>query len=183
VAIAIAAMIHNQARFGEPFEFGHIYLAIRQQENIETYGMFSHHFLSRNLAVALALLPEWRASTPHVWINGHGLALWFTTPILIGLLWPAVRGPWHRPLWLCVALVAVPSLLYHNSGWLQFGYRFALDYMVLLFALLCVGGRPLTWVARGLIVAAIAINLFGAVTFARFNQYYDTKSYDVVIRH
>jgi hypothetical protein len=55
--------------------------------------------------------------------------------------------------------------------------------MVLLFALLAVGGRPLTRTTRALIVVAIAINLFGAITFARFNQFYDTKSYDTVVAH
>ena len=35
-----------------------------------------------------------------------------------------------------------PSLFYMNSGWVQFGYRFSLDYMVFLIVLLAIGGRP-----------------------------------------
>ncbi len=183
LVLAAGAMIYNYARFGEPLEFGHIYLAVRQQENIETYGMFSHRYLSRNLAVAFALLPELSWSKPQVLINAHGLAIWFTTPILLALLWPRIKGPLHRPLWLTVVLVAVPTLFYHNSGWQQFGYRFSLDYMVLLFALLAVGARPLGRIGRALIVIAIVINLFGAATFARYNQFYENDSFDVVIKH
>ncbi len=183
VAIAVVAMIYNRARFGEPLEFGHIYLAVRQQDNIETWGMFSSHYLSRNLAVALALLPELSTTAPFVKINGHGLALWFTTPLLLFLAWPRQRGVWHRPLWLTAIAVAVPSLLYMNSGWLQFGCRFSLDYVVFLFALLAVGGRPLGRTAKALIIVAIAINLFGAITFARYNQFYDNDSYGTVIAH
>lgn len=184
-AFAIAGMVFNQVRFGSPTEFGHSYLQVRQQAQIEQYGLASYHYLARNLAVAFTLLPDLVPRPPYVQISGHGLALWFTTPVLVLLLWPRVRGPLHRPLWLCVAAVALPSLLYQNSGWVQFGYRFSLDYLVLLVLLLAVGGRPLTRTARALIVAGIAINLFGAVTFDRAWQYYRVggNSYEVVVAH
>jgi hypothetical protein len=184
-AFAIAGMVFNQVRFGSPTEFGHSYLQVRQQAQIEQYGLASYHYLARNLAVAFTLLPDLVPRPPYVQISGHGLALWFTTPVLVLLLWPRVRGPLHRPLWLCVAAVALPSLLYQNSGWVQFGYRFSLDYLVLLILLLAVGGRPLTRTARALIVAGIAINLFGAITFDRAWQYYRVggNSYEVVVAH
>ena len=183
VLIAVAGMVYNAARFGSPTEFGHSYLAVRQQGQMEESGLFSYSYLSRNLAVAFALLPQLSADSPHLVIGGHGLALWFTTPILIFLLWPRERGTWHWPLWITVAMVAVPSLFYQNSGWLQFGYRFALDYMVLLIALLAIGGRPLGRAGKLLIAIAIAINMFGALTCARHNQFYRRDDYGVIIRH
>jgi hypothetical protein len=183
VVIAAAGMAFNLARFDQPFEFGHSYLAVRQQAQMEESGLFSLDYLGRNLAVALALLPRLTGESPYLQISGHGLAVWFTTPILFFLLWPRERGAWHRPLWLTVALVAVPSLLYQNSGWLQFGYRFALDYMPLLIALLAIGGRPLGRAGKALIVAGIAINLFGAITFARHTEFYRSDDHGVVIRH
>jgi uncharacterized membrane protein YhaH (DUF805 family) len=183
VLIAAAGMAYNLARFDQPFEFGHSYLAVRQQAQMEESGLFSIDYLSRNLAVAFTLLPRLTGEPPYLQIGGHGLALWFTTPILFFLLWPRERGAWHRPLWLTVVLVAVPSLLYQNSGWLQFGYRFALDYMPLLIALLAIGGRPLGRLGKALIVAGIAINLFGAITFARHTDFYRSDDYGVVIRH
>jgi hypothetical protein len=183
VVIAVIGMVYNAARFGSPTEFGHSYLAVRQQGQMEESGLFSYAYLSRNLTVALALLPQWSPDSPHIVIGGHGLALWFTTPILFFLLWPRERGAWHWPLWITVAAVALPSLFYQNSGWLQFGYRFALDYMVLLVVLLAIGGRPLGRAGKALIAVAIAINLFGAVTFARHNQFYRRDDYGVIIRH
>jgi hypothetical protein len=185
MVIAIVAAIHNHVRFGEATEFGHGYLAVRQQQQMETIGMFSLDYLSRNLAVAFALLPDFSAAAPHISISGHGLAMWFTTPVLVLLLWPRQRPALHRDLWLTVALVAVPTFLYQNSGWFQFGYRFSLDYMALLIVLLAVGGRPLTRVAKGLIIAGVIINLFGALTFNRQHHYYrgDTATYNVVVKH
>jgi hypothetical protein len=178
-------MVFNLVRFGAPTEFGHSYLQVRQQAQIEQHGLASYHYLARNLAVAFTLLPDVLPRPPHVQISGHGLALWFTTPVLVLLLWPRERGPLHRPLWLCVAAVALPSLLYQNSGWVQFGYRFSLDYLVLLILLLAVGGRPLTRTVKALILAGIVINLFGAITFDRAWQYYRVggNSYEVVVAH
>jgi len=183
VVVAAGAMLYNYLRFDECFEFGHRYLDVLQQSNIEAHGMFSFQYLSRNLAVAIALLPSFSLTSPFIVISGHGLALWLTTPLLLTLLWPRTRGPWHRPLWLTTAAVALPTLFYQNSGWVQFGYRFSLDYVVLLFALLAVGGRPLTRPAKFLIVVGVVINLFGAITFARFPQFYDQSSYTKVLRN
>lgn len=185
VAFAIAGMAYNYARFGAPTEFGHTYLEVRQQAQIEQYGLASYHYLARNLAVAFTLLPEILPRAPYLQISGHGLALWFTTPILLFVLWPRERNPLHRTLWLCVAVVALPSLLYQNSGWVQFGYRFSLDYLVLLVMLLAIGGRPLTRFAKALIIAGIVINLFGAITFDRAWKYYRVggNTYDVVVPH
>jgi hypothetical protein len=184
IAGAIAAW-YNFIRFGEAGEFGHSYLAVRQQAQIERYGLFNLHYLGRNLAVAFTLLPDLSLRAPHVSISGHGLAMWFTTPALFYLLWPRERGVLHRAWWITVALVAAFTLLYQNSGWLQFGYRFSLDYMVILVALLALGGRPLTRTFRTLIVVGILINLFGAVTFNREWKYYraDNATYSTVVAH
>ena len=169
--VALAAGF-NLARFGEITEFGHRYLEVRQQAHIEEFGLFNLRYLPRNLAAALTLLPSVSSQWPFLSISGHGLALWFPSPALLWLLRPAKRGPLHRPLWITVALVALWTLLYQNTGWFQFGYRFSLDYMVFLIALLAVGERPLGRIFRTLVIVGIVISLFGAVTFQRFNHFY-----------
>ena len=189
LAIAVVGMIYNYLRFESPTEFGHSYLAlgnrqpVRQQVQIEQWGLASFHYLSRNLSVAFTLLPELVPRSPWIQISGHGLALWVTTPALLLLVWPRDKGPLHRVLWLTVLLVALPSLLYMNSGWFQFGYRFSLDYTVFLVMLLAVGGRPIGRVAKALIAIGVVVNLFGAWTFDRKYEYYRTggSAYDVVV--
>lgn len=185
IVIAVVAAIYNAARFDAPTEFGHSYLNVRQQAQIEAHGLFSYQYLARNLAVAFTLLPEFPDRGPWVQISGHGLALWVTTPAFLLLLWPTARPPIHRALWLTAACVAVPTFFYQNSGWVQFGYRFSLDYTVFLVCLLAVGGRPLGRVARGLIAAGVVINLWGAWTFARSPAHYRTggNAYGVVVAH
>ena len=188
-AFAIVGIVYNYVRFHSPTEFGHSYLAlgdfrpVRQQLQIENYGLASYHYLARNLAVAFTLLPEVLPKAPYVQVSGHGLAIWVTTPVLLYLLWPRERNALHFPLWVTTLFVAVPSLLYMNSGWVQFGYRFALDYIVFLMMLLAIGGRPLTKLAKALIIAGIVVNLFGAFTFDRAWKYYRVggNAYDSVV--
>ena len=178
VAFAVIGMIYNQVRFGSLTEFGHTYLALGthdpvvQQTNIEQWGLASTHYLSRNLAVALASIPDLLPRSPWIQISGHGLAIWFTTPALLLLLWPRDKGPLHRALWLTTLFVALPSLLYMNTGWFQFGYRFSLDYMVFLVMLLAIGGRPMGRVMKALIVAGVIVNLFGAWSYDREGGHY-----------
>jgi hypothetical protein len=185
LVLGALAAAYNLARFDALGEFGHSYLDVRQQQQIERWGLFSPHYLARNLAVAFTLLPELPGRPPWVQISGHGLALWVTSPILLTLLWPRRRSAIAGGLWLSAAAVALPTLCYQNSGWVQFGYRFSLDYFALLIALLAVGGRPLGRAAKALIVVAIVVNLFGAVSFGRLPQFYRLggDAYQVVVGH
>ncbi len=185
IILAGLAIAHNIVRFDHATEFGHSYLAVRQQAQIETHGLFSIDYLGRNLTVLLTLLPRLGDETVWIKISGHGLAIWVTTPVLLLLLWPRQKPVLARHLWISVTLVAIPTLFYQNSGWVQFGYRFALDYIVLLIALLAIGGRPLNRGFKILIIISISINLFGAITFGRYPQYYqtDNRTYSGIIRN
>ncbi|HVU49492.1 MAG TPA: hypothetical protein VHL80_02335 [Polyangia bacterium] len=175
VAVIGAVLLwHNQARFGDPFEFGHRYLNVQWQERISRFGLFNYHFLSRNLAAALVLLPRIMARAPFVKISQHGMSLLVTSPNLAYTVMPQERSHLTRPLWLTIAAVAIPSLLYQNSGYVQFGYRFSLDYMVYFVVLLAIGNRPFTRLFKGLVVVAFGINLFLAITFDRYMEF----SYD-----
>ncbi|HTA88157.1 MAG TPA: hypothetical protein VK745_01225, partial [Polyangiaceae bacterium] len=70
--------------------------------------------------------------------------------------------------------VALPTLFYQNTGWLQFGYRFSNDYAVFLIALLAIGGYRFGRAFLVLAAAAVLVNAFGAATFGRgaYTAYY-----------
>jgi len=65
------------------------------------------------------------------------MSIFLTSP---GLLY-AIRAPWResRSWWLAGAalLVLIPTLLYYGGGWLQYGYRYALDSIPFVWALCC----------------------------------------------
>lgn len=175
---------HNYVRFGKPFEFGHTYLTTLQADNIQRFGLVNYQYLSRNLAVVLALLPRLLPDAPYVQVSYHGLALWITTPVFLYLVRPepatetGVAAERQRDLRIALLLTAIPialaSLLYQNDGYIQFGYRFSLDYTLLLIVALFLGNRrALTTPGfRALVAVGIAVNLFGAITFGRMWQFY-----------
>lgn len=167
------AMWMNDARFDDPFEFGHTYLQIRWRPRIERWGLFNYHYFSKNLAVFAASTPWLSAHPPYLTISRHGLALWVTTPAILWALWPKKTTLTTWGLWAAVIPVALLNLCYQNSGWAQFGYRFALDYLPLVFVLIALGQRRFRIGFVVLLLWSIAINTFGAATFLRAEQYYD----------
>jgi hypothetical protein len=162
---------HNWARFEQPFEFGHRYLNIQWQERIQRFGLINYHFLSRNLAAALVLLPRLLSHYPFVKISQHGMSLLVTTPALAYTVLPAERSRLRGPLWLTVLITAMPTLLYNNSGYIQPGYRFSLDYMIFLMMVLAVGNRPISRLWKALVVISVPINLFLAIIFDRYAEF------------
>lgn len=182
----------NYARFHNPrpWAFGHEYLTVGWQTRIQRWGLFSYHFLPRNLSVMLASLP-WRPAPTETFgplpgpigdffrsvlhreitipfkISGHGLALWFTTPFYVWLLRPKRTTFLTWAAFFAALGPMAMNLLYQNSGWYQFAYRFSNDYAVLFFVMLAVGVRRLGrafWLAA---IWAVLWNLFGAITFER----------------
>jgi hypothetical protein len=176
-------MVQNLVRFERLGEFGHTYLAAGQIERIKAWGLFNYHFLSRNLASMLALLPRIQAEAPFVTISKHGLAIWFTTPAFLYLLWPKAREAgthrWlHIACWVTVASIATSHLFYQNTGWEQFGYRFQMDYLPFLLVLLAIGRDRLSWLFKLAVVWGVFANAFGAVTFKRMGQFYSDSFFE-----
>jgi len=184
-ALALFGLVHNYLRFGKPLEFGHSFLTTMQADNIQRFGLVNYQYLSRNLATALTLLPKLLPAPPYLQISYHGLALWFTTPALLFLLWPqppahepaSIAGDNRRVLVWVLALACIPialaSLLYQNTGYVQFGYRFSLDYTLPLILLLALTQRlPLRRRFLACVVWGVLVNLFGALTFSRYWQFY-----------
>ena len=176
LAIGGVAMFLNDTRFGDPFEFGHTYLMIRWRPRIEKWGLFNFHFFAKNLSIYVAGLPWLSAAAPYVMISRHGLALWVTSPGLLPLLWPKKITGLMTGLFITCAIVAILDLCYQNSGWVQFGYRFSLDYMPMLIVLLALSRRRFGGLWMTLLVLAIVVNTFGAVTFDRAAMFYDDDS-------
>lgn len=171
----------NAARFGDPFDPGYQYLNIRWRSRIETWGLFNYHFLAKNLAVMWTALPWLQASAPYLKLSRHGVALWVTTPPLLYVLWPRRGSLMMTGLGLAAGAAALADLCYQNSGWIQFGYRFSLDYAMALFALLALGGRRFGKRFALLTLWALLVNLFGAITFDRMERFYDGDASQQVI--
>jgi len=175
VGIALLAM--NYARFGHITEFGHRFLANGEIGRIRDYGLFNYHFIARNLSAAFTLMPRIQPDSPYINLSEHGMSLFLTTPAWLYLFKTRPRQFaedvfWHRLMWACVLVIMIPHMLYQNTGWVQYGYRFSIDYTPFLVVLLAIGRYPQTKVFRLLVIIGIVVSAFGAITFARYTDLY-----------
>lgn len=162
------ALWYNWARFGSPLESGYVLAALPAfLEAQRAKGLFSLAHLPMNLDLFLFRLPELRAELPFFRPDGLGMSVLLTSP---GLLY-ALRAPFRDPravaLGITFVLVLVPNLLYYGGGWLQMGYRYALDAIPFAIALAGMAaarhGIPL-W-AKALIAFGVAVGI-GSVYWA-----------------
>ena len=162
--LAFAAMA-NLARFGSPTDFGHAhFFNNRVNADIRRYGLFSFHYLGRQLNAAFTRLPHIEGG--RLRYDPDGMSLFLTTPLFALLLWPRRRPRLHPILWLTTAATALPGFFYQNTGYVQFGYRFSLDYTPYLLLLLAAGAFPIRRLFLLLGLAGVAVNTWGALVFA-----------------
>ena len=170
--LGVAAAVHNFVRFGSFSEFGHSFLYNnRVNADIDSFGLFSAHYLSRNLRAAFGMVPGISLNPVRLSYDPNGLSLLLTFPLLIFLLVPKRTPRLHWPLWLTVAACALPGLFYQNNGYMQFGFRFSLDYTPYLLLLFAIGG----WAVKNRWVLAasalgLAVNFWGAVAFRGYTE-------------
>jgi hypothetical protein len=67
-----AAVRLQQGPLRQVHRVRHEYLNIAWKERVERWGLFNYHFLSRNLAAALVLLPKIFPHLPFVQYSRHG---------------------------------------------------------------------------------------------------------------
>jgi hypothetical protein len=100
--------------------------------------------------------------------DGLGMSIFITSP---GLLY-AISAPWResRSWWLALAglVVLIPTLLYYGGGWLQYGFRYALDsipFVWLLCGLAAVQDenrrQTMSWFWRVLIISGVVVGAGG----------------------
>lgn len=164
---------YNQMRFGSVAEFGHKFLFNnRVNQDIDTWGLFHPHYLQRNIEAAFLKFPTVSLSPPTLSYDPNGLSLFLTLPILVFLLMPKSQPRLHWPLWLTVAACAIPGLLYQNNGYMQFGFRFSLDYTPYLLLLFAVGGWSLKHrAAQAVWALGVLVNFWGAVGFRGYTEF------------
>lgn len=180
-----ALLAYNAARFGHALDFGYAY--VQGADNLTStyarWGGFNLRYMPCNVYVSLAglpdslghfspitarlcshLLPDGPLPVGHPWLapNPVGMSVFLVTPALLYIFRARGGAPAVRAAWLALVAVALPLWLYHNTGSLQFGYRYSLDaapFWMLLTAAGMAGrsGR----LERGVILLSIAIHLAG----------------------
>jgi hypothetical protein len=169
IPIAAAAVLHalyNLARFGSVTDAGYGYILSGDEFHalVAKFGFFSLHFLPQNLYGWLLRPPQWQggALVP----DPHGMSLLLSVPVLWLLLVPRKLAALEWVALATCAVIAAPSLLYYNDGWVQFGQRFALDWIAPgLLACSFAARRAPAWLTGLLTAAGIVVNAWGMLWF------------------
>lgn len=161
-----ALLVYNWVRFADPFDFGYrtANVAGKLVDDLRTFGQFHLHYVPKNFWAIVLAGPQWNEDVNFWAPDPEGMSLLLTTPALIYLGNAPFRNPLALGAWLALGLLLVPLLLYYNTGWWQFGYRFSLDFMVPVLVLLALAaGRRVSWAMRALILVGVIVNLYGVV--------------------
>jgi hypothetical protein len=153
----------NQARFGSLTSVGLEYqqMAGIFVDDVRQYGFFNIHYVPRNLfyhwiAYPLVIRDLYKFSL--------GGSLFLLTPVYFAAL-AAVADLKQRThvilLFATCIIVYIPSALLYATGWVQFGFRYMLDFAPPLLILVAIGIQR--WPTRILgILAAISLLQFTA---------------------
>lgn len=160
---------YNWRRFGSVFDTGYSRnVSIPKGFPNTVEGFVSIKHIPANLYLFLFSAPEpvkkdkvqYVLEFPYLKVNGQGLAIWFTSPLFVYLIL-ARRQPYTLSAIFGIVALALPSLLYFGLGIDQFGYRYALDFIPLLFLILLSAFKNgLPKFAKVLIAGGILFNLF-----------------------
>ena len=156
---------YNVARFGTPLESGYALATLPDWlQALRDQGLFSIAHIPMNLNYLFLHLPIASTRPPHLVPDGLGMSVFLTSP---GLLL-ALRAPWRdRRSWillLAAVLILIPTLLYYGGGWFQFGYRYFLDSIPFVWALVALGivnRGSLKWWGWALILWGVFMGAYG----------------------
>jgi hypothetical protein len=150
LAVAGVYLALNTLKFGNPLTTGYM-LNHEGRDDIfareaREHGTLSLHWIPRNLYYANIGLPQLRTvaesgeNRTYLRPNTMGTGIWWTSPILLWLLFDIrriIRDRAGLPLLIASAMLFLLLMLWHATGALQRGYnRYSLDYLPVLFALI-----------------------------------------------
>jgi len=149
-------------RFGSFFQTGYSLIPGVLDLPGNRNGIMNLSYIPRSLWQYLFLLPKFSSHPPYIYPTEMGLAVWITTPALLGLFFLKSKDKLAIVFLLQALLIALAELSHGENGWCQFGMRFSLDFMIfMLLALGFVFQRVKTKYVVPVIILCILINIWG----------------------
>ncbi|KKS97809.1 MAG: hypothetical protein UV73_C0005G0086 [Candidatus Gottesmanbacteria bacterium GW2011_GWA2_43_14] len=167
------AAFYNFDRFGNIFEDGRNYVYreyvsssapytfMRQDNPNFVTGMVDWRNIPLNLYTLFLMPPVTTPRFPYIAPSPYGLSVILTSPFFVYALW-AKRNFLTKVSWLAVVLIAFFDFLWFGQGWVQFGYRYVLDFIPFLMIPLAFGFRDISKLKIFLLFWSVIINTWGA---------------------
>jgi hypothetical protein len=174
LALPLALLgLYNYLRFGSLLESGYALAQLYEPflEDARRVGLFSLSHVPKNLQMMLLQgpLPIGGQNSPvlqfpYIEPSGWGMSIFLTTPALLYIFRARMGERLVQACWLGVLGVVLPIVTYYGIGWVQFGYRYALDFMPFLVLLAVLGWRaPMSGLARASVLASVIVCFWGAL--------------------
>jgi hypothetical protein len=130
-------------RFGSALETGYGIAWITDPlEQLREQGLFSTAHVPTNLALFIGGGYTVRDAFPWLVPSVQGHSILLTTPAVLIAIGAGIRERLNLMLWGAVILTAIPVFLYYGGGGANtYGYRYAMDFMPFLVALVAVAIR------------------------------------------
>jgi hypothetical protein len=130
-------------RFGSVTETGYGIAWITEPlETLRKQGLFSTTHVPTNLALFIGGGYTVRDAFPWLVPSNQGQSILLTTPALLIAVGATLRDRLNLVLWGAVILTAIPVFLYYGGGGADtYGYRYAMDFVPFLLALVAIAMR------------------------------------------
>jgi len=156
---ALGMAAYNVIRFGSPLEFGYGLIMSRDGQSVlsepwYTHGIISPLYIPRGLFAMFGRQWDFVDDFPWLHPTWAGQAVTFTTPMLGWLVRARVRDPLVAYALGSAGLILLIDLMHGETGYAQFGYRFVVDALPILWLVIATVFRP--GLGRGAVVAGIA---------------------------
>ncbi len=182
--------IYNLKRFHSVFDSGYTKNASILDKNYYNYklGFFSPIHIPANIYSLIFKAPEpirrdnveFVLKFPYLKADGFGMGILFTSPLFIYLIL-AKKESYTTSAAVAIIILAIPSLLYWGIGASQYGYRYSLDFLPLLFLILTSAFKKgLGDFAKVLISYSIVFNCFYMLSI--WNSYPLLSMFDYILK-
>lgn len=157
---------YNFARFGNIVEQGYALIPGVFGESWYDRGLVSPSYMLRNIKTALFSFPKILDGKPWIEPSWWGLSIWITTPAFIFSFKAPFKKISTKLLWFACFFIFSLVLMHGTNGFVQFGYRHAVDFYPFLFFLTILGvmqqkgPRKLHWI---FLIVSIVVNLWGVI--------------------
>jgi hypothetical protein len=162
--------IYNYLRFGSFIETGYGLIPGVLSEPWFQKGIFNISYIPNHLKVLFTSLPIFLKKFPFVEPSWGGLSIWITSPVFIYSLFANFKKREVQFSWLSILLIALVVMSHGSTGFVQFGYRFAVDFYPLILFLLveAVSKAKLKWHHWLLLSVSILVNFWGVIFINKF---------------
>jgi hypothetical protein len=174
VGVFVAAnFLYNYLRFGTPRDIAYSIQA-RREPDVYPAGLFDLSYIPKHLDVFFLKMPVFKDHPPYVMPSMTGLSILITTPAFLY----CIRAGVNRlagACWSAIIPIASLDFIHGGTGWVQFGYRFGMDFYPFLVVLTALGigsglgkrGELTRW-QQLLILISILVNLWGVLWINKF---------------